>query len=87
LKAEREVHHSFKNLVVAATGTGKTVIAAFDYRDFCRTNPKKPNKLLFVAHRKEILGQSLACFRGILKDLNFGSMMVGGIKPDSDGQC
>ncbi|MHB8076696.1 DUF3427 domain-containing protein [Desulfosporosinus fructosivorans] len=83
LKAEREVHNSFKNLVVAATGTGKTVIAAFDYRDFCRANPGKPNKLLFVAHRKEILSQSLACFRGILKDLNFGSMMVGGLKPDS----
>ena len=83
LHAEREVHHSFKNLVVAATGTGKTVIAAFDYRDFCRANPGKPNKLLFVAHRKEILSQSLACFRGILKDLNIGSMLVGGIKPDS----
>ena len=38
---------------------------------------------LFVAHRKEILSQSLACSRGILKDLNFGSMMVGGLKPDS----
>jgi len=83
LKAEREVHHSFKNLVVAATGTGKTVIAAFDYRDFCRANPGKPNRLLFVAHRKEILIQSQACFRGILKDLNFGSIMVGGLKPDS----
>ncbi|KJR46371.1 ATPase [Desulfosporosinus sp. I2] len=83
LKAEREVHHSFKNLVVAATGTGKTVIAAFDYRDFCRANPGKPSRLLFVAHRKEILSQSLACFRGILKDLNFGSMMVGGLKADS----
>nr|WP_302050303.1 DEAD/DEAH box helicase family protein [Desulfosporosinus nitroreducens] len=72
------MHHSFKNLVVAATGTGKTVIAAFDYRDFCKANPTRPNKLLFVAHRKEILSQSLACFRGILKDLNFGSTMVGG---------
>lgn len=79
LKAEREVHHSFKNLVVAATGTGKTVIAAFDYRDFCRANPNRPNKLLFVVHRKEILSQSMSCFRGILKDLNFGSMMVGGV--------
>ena len=77
LKAEREVHQSFKNLAVAATGTGKTVIAAFDYQDFCRANPGKPNKLLFVAHRKEILSQSLACFRGILKDLNFGSKMSG----------
>lgn len=83
LYAEREVHQSFRNLVVAATGTGKTVIAAFDYRDYGRANPNKPNRLLFVAHRKEILSQSQACFRGILKDLNFGSIMVGGIKPDS----
>jgi len=83
LKAEREIHNSYKNLVVAATGTGKTVIAAFDYRDFCRKNPHKPNRLLFVAHRKEILSQSLACFRGILKDLNFGSLLVGGTHPDS----
>ncbi|KLU60159.1 UvrABC system protein B [Peptococcaceae bacterium CEB3] len=83
LHAAREVHHSCKNLIVAATGTGKTVIAAFDYRDFCRVYPNQPNRLLFVAHRKEILSQSLACFRGILKDLNFGSMLVGGVKPDS----
>lgn len=83
LKAEREVHGLYNNLVVAATGTGKTVIAAFDYRDFCRMNQGKLNRLLFVAHRKEILIQSLACFRGILKDLNFGSIMVGGIKPDN----
>ena len=82
LKAEREVHGANRNLVVAATGTGKTVIAAFDYRDFCKVNHGKNNRLLFIAHRKEILSQSMACFRGILKDLNFGSMMVGRIKPD-----
>ncbi len=83
LQAEREIHGSFKNLVVAATGTGKTVIVAFDYRDFRRKNPGKSNRLLFVAHRKEILNQSLDCFRGILKDLNFGAMMVGGERPES----
>jgi superfamily II DNA or RNA helicase/HKD family nuclease len=85
LKAEREVHGFYKNLVVAATGTGKTVVAAFDYRNYCRANPNQRNRLLFVAHRKEILSQSLACFRGILKDLNFGAMMVGREKPDSLG--
>jgi hypothetical protein len=31
------------------------VTSNFDYRDFCKANPGKPNKLLFVAHRKEIL--------------------------------
>jgi superfamily II DNA or RNA helicase/HKD family nuclease len=83
LKAEREVHGFYKNLVVAATGTGKTVVAAFDYRNNCRANPNQRNRLLFVAHRKEILSQSLACFRGVLRELNFGAMMVGREKPDS----
>lgn len=82
LKAEREIHNSNKNLVVAATGTGKTVIAAFDYRSFCQENPGPKNRLLFVAHRKEILQQSRDCFRAILKDYNFGSLMVGGSYPD-----
>jgi len=82
LQAEREVHGRFRNLVVAATGTGKTVISAFDYRRFCRQNPGRPNRLLFVAHRREILQQSLACFRSILRDLNFGDLMVAGQVPD-----
>ncbi len=82
LKAEREIHNSYKNLVVAATGTGKTVVSAFDYRRFCQENPGKPNRLLFVAHRKEILQQSRDCFRAILKDYNFGDLMVGGSHPE-----
>ncbi|MBF0252201.1 MAG: DUF3427 domain-containing protein [Candidatus Omnitrophica bacterium] len=77
LQAEREVHGKFKNLVVAATGTGKTVISAFDYKRFCANNTGKANKLLFVAHRKEILEQSLQCFRSILHDRNFGDLWVG----------
>jgi len=82
LQAEREVHGRFRNLVVAATGTGKTVISAFDYRRYCLQNPGKPNRLLFVAHRKEILQQSLSCFRSILRDLNFGDVMVAGQVPE-----
>ncbi len=83
LRAEREVRAYYKNLLVAATGTGKTVISAFDYRGFCKANPGKPNRLLFVAHREEILKQSLACFQGVLKDVNFGSLFVGNYRPDS----
>lgn len=75
LKAEREVHGLNRNLVVAATGTGKTVIAAFDYKNFCKENPGKENRLLFVAHRKEILAQSRACFRGILKEMKLEGLM------------
>ena len=82
LQAERDIHKRFRNLVVAATGTGKTVISAFDYRRYCQQNPGKPNRLLFVAHRKEILQQSLSCFRSILRDLNFGDVMVAGHVPD-----
>lgn len=83
LEAERLVRGYYRNLVVAATGTGKTVVAAFDYKRFCKGNSKKPNRLLFVAHREEILKQSLACFRGVLKDSNFGDLYVGNYRPDS----
>ena len=83
LRAEREVRGYHRNLVVAATGTGKTVISAFDYRGFCKANPGRANRLLFVAHREEILQQSRDTFQGILKDPNFGELFVGGYKPAS----
>lgn len=83
LHAEREIRGHYKNLLVAATGTGKTVISAFDYRRFRRSNVGKPCRLLFVAHREEILRQSLKCFRGILHDANFGELFVGGFTPKS----
>ena len=82
LKAERSVKGHYRNLIVAATGTGKTVVSAFDYRDFCKENTGKINRLLFVAHREEILRQSLGCFRVILKDHNFGDMCVGRNRPE-----
>jgi superfamily II DNA or RNA helicase len=81
LDAERIIRGRNKNLVVAATGTGKTLIAAFDYRRFCKRHPEKQNKLLFVVHREEILRQSREVFRVVLKDPNFGELYVGGEKP------
>lgn len=83
LTAEREVRGLCRNLVVAATGTGKTVVAALDYRRFRRAHPGGACRLLFIAHREEILKQSLDTFRGVLKDLNFGEMYVGSYKPES----
>ena len=83
LNAERVVRGFNRNLLVAATGTGKTVIAAFDYKRFCKENLGKKCRLLFVAHREEILKQSLACFRGVLRDANFGDLFVGGFQPKS----
>ncbi len=67
-----------RNLVVAATGTGKTVISAFDYKMFSEANR---NRLLFVAHRQEILFQSRNAYRSVLMDANFGDVWVGQYKP------
>ena len=83
LEAERKVRGYTRNLVVAATGTGKTVISALDYKRFRRQNSNKPCRLLFVAHREEILKQSLSTFRAVLKDGNFGDMFVGSYRPES----
>jgi superfamily II DNA or RNA helicase len=83
LKAERVLFNRHKNLLVAATGVGKTVIAAFDYKDFAREHKKDKNRLLFIAHREEILKQSRDTFRAILKDSNFGDLYVGGNVPSS----
>ncbi len=83
LDAERTVRGFTRNLVVAATGTGKTVISALDYKRFRKQNPGKPCRLLFVAHREEILRQSMYTFRAVLKDANFGEMFVGNYKPES----
>lgn len=65
LEAERTVRGNTRNLVVAATGTGKTVISALDYKRFRKLHSGQPCRLLFVAHREEILKQSLCgadCF-------------------------
>ena len=79
LAAEREVHNRWRNLVVMATGTGKTVVAGLDYRRLRETG--KVDRLLFVAHREEILAQSLATFRQIVRDGSFGELLVGGERP------
>ena len=79
LESERIVHHRNKNLVVAATGTGKTVISAFDYKRF--KNQNQQARLLFITHRKEILQQAQETFRHVLRDTNFGELWVDGMEP------
>ncbi len=80
LEAERDVHDRHRNLLVAATGTGKTVVAAMDYRDLAERWGRRPS-LLFVAHRREILDQSLRTYREVLVDGTFGERFVGGVRP------
>lgn len=80
LNAERRRGHH-RNLLVAATGTGKTVIAALDYRDLVVAAGGRRPRLLFVAHRKEILEQALRTYRDVLKDGSFGQLLVDGQRP------
>ncbi|MGB5231264.1 MAG: DEAD/DEAH box helicase family protein [Desulfoprunum sp.] len=76
LERERDCHDRRRNLVIAATGTGKTVISAFDFKCFYERKGRQA-RLLFVAHRQEILQQAQATFRHVLRDQNFGELQVG----------
>lgn len=80
LEAERQRGHR-RNLVVAATGTGKTWIAAFDFKRL--RSQGIGASLLFVAHRDEILHQSQQVFQLVLRDPAFGERFVGGERPRS----
>ncbi|MEU5876354.1 DUF3427 domain-containing protein [Spirillospora sp. NPDC047279] len=79
LEVARELRKHSRNLVVMATGTGKTIVAALDYKRL--REQQAVDSLLFVAHRKEILTQSLSTFRTVLKDGSFGELLVDGIRP------
>ncbi|MEU5799013.1 DUF3427 domain-containing protein [Streptomyces sp. NPDC047804] len=81
LEVERTVHSRHRNLLVAATGTGKTVMAALDFKRLRQTLGREPS-LLFVAHRKEILEQSLRVYQNVLIDANFGELFYSGEIPD-----
>jgi superfamily II DNA or RNA helicase/HKD family nuclease len=81
LEAERTLHGRWKNLVVAATGTGKTVLAALDYARLRKQ--ERVDSVLFVAHRDTILRQSLHTFRSVLRDGAFGELYVGGERPEA----
>ncbi|MEU4573602.1 DUF3427 domain-containing protein [Nonomuraea sp. NPDC023979] len=80
LDAERQIHNRWHNLVVMATGTGKTVVAALDYRRLRAAG--QAESVLFVAHRKEILRQSLLTFRQVMRDETFGELYVDGARPE-----
>lgn len=80
LAAEREIQGRKRQLVVAATGTGKTMIAAFDFRRWSGQQRARP-PVLYIAHREEILKQALGTFRAVLRDHNFGDLLVGTHEP------
>ncbi len=67
LRKTREAGND-KGLVVAATGIGKTFLAAFDSREF--------NRVLFIAHREEILKQAYETFKTIRIDKRIDKNIV-----------
>jgi superfamily II DNA or RNA helicase/HKD family nuclease len=79
LESEREIHGHWENLVVMATGTGKTIVAGLDFRRLVESGHVKT--LLFVAHREQILSQSLVTFRTIMRNGSFGELLVDGNRP------
>lgn len=80
LDVERYRHDRWRNLIVAATGTGKTVVAALDYQRLRAQLGGNPT-LLFVAHRERILAQSRAMFQVATRDPAFGEVYVDGSRP------
>lgn len=84
LNTERTLHGRYRNLVVAATGTGKTIISAFDFARFYAQNPEAT--FLFLAHREEILKQAQSAYRGVVKNSHFGELLVGRNKPSKYNQ-
>ena len=71
-------HGENKALVIAATGTGKTYMSAFDVRQF---NPKR---MLFVVHREEILKKAKETFDKVLKGRNIKTGLFTGNKKEYD---
>ncbi|ALX49643.1 DUF3427 domain-containing protein [Lentibacillus amyloliquefaciens] len=67
-----------KALVIAATGTGKTYMSAFDVKKL------KPKKLLFVVHREEILAKAKETYEKLLPNSNLTFGMLTGTRKDFD---
>ncbi|MGL4992268.1 MAG: DEAD/DEAH box helicase [Sarcina sp.] len=72
LKRLRE-HGENKSLVIAATGTGKTYMSAFDVREY------KAKRMLFIVHREDILRKAINDYKKIIIDKTFG-LFTGNIK-------
>ncbi len=55
--------------------------AALDYKNLCKKYGRDL-RLLFVAHRKEILQQSMRTYQDVFVDANFGEPLHSGEIPE-----
>jgi superfamily II DNA or RNA helicase/HKD family nuclease len=78
LTAERELG-KHRHLIASATGTGKTIVAAFDYAFTIKKLGRNP-RLLFLAHRKDIIDQAREKYRVVLRQPMFGALISDGEK-------
>lgn len=76
MRREPDGFNEHRHLIVAATGTGKTVVAALDYARMCSPGKPRPS-LLFLAHREQILVQARRTFAQVLRDPSFGEVFGG----------
>ncbi|MDH1975375.1 DEAD/DEAH box helicase [Aliarcobacter butzleri] len=63
-----------KALIIAATGTGKTYLSAFDVKNF------KAKTILFLVHRENILIKAKQSFENILPQINSFGLYTGNKK-------
>ena len=75
LETDRELGVE-KGLVVMATGLGKTILSALDVQKV------RPNRMLFVAHRQEILQQARGAFSQFMTEKDYG--YYGGGRKEQD---
>ncbi len=60
-----------KALLISATGTGKTYLAAFDVKKY------KPKKFLFLVHREQILDQAIESFKDVMGENIYTGKLCG----------
>ncbi|HWO97748.1 MAG TPA: DUF3427 domain-containing protein [Bacillus sp. (in: firmicutes)] len=63
-----------KGVIIAATGTGKTYLSAFDIKYY------KPKKLLFLAHREELLDNAIETFKQVTPNHGWFGKLTGSTK-------
>lgn len=74
LKLRRKLNKS-KHLIVMATGTGKTIVSAFDYLNQITENNNQKPTILFLAHQREIIEQAIITFRKVINDKEFATIL------------